>query len=254
MFSAFHVVVFVLTVTAAAASAMLCSKAISGAGSVSGTGSGSKKLSLTLSISGWILLALELYKQLFIYYIVNGGVYDWWYFPFQLCSVPMYLCILLPFIRNNSAMLTFMTGYTFLSAMAALIYPEDFLRPYISLTLHGFIWHGILLFISLTILYSGYADLSFRGFRNATALFILLCGIAVMINIFTEPLMLNAGVRNSYAAMFYLNPYHISPQPVVGSVQKTLGIPAGLMLYVISIIAASSGITALFSRMHLPRK
>lgn len=50
-----------------------------------------------------ILLALsECYKQMFLYYIVNGRKYDWWYFPFQLCSIPMYLCLILP-LQQNSA-------------------------------------------------------------------------------------------------------------------------------------------------------
>lgn len=52
---------------------------------------------------GLILSAAELYKQGFLYYIVNGGQYDWWYFPFQLCSIPMYLCLLLPLLNRLAA-------------------------------------------------------------------------------------------------------------------------------------------------------
>ena len=53
-----------------------------------------------LFICGLLLALSEVYKQLFRYYIVNGGHYDWWYFPFQLCSVPMYLCLLLPLLQT----------------------------------------------------------------------------------------------------------------------------------------------------------
>lgn len=45
-----------------------------------------------------ILGLTELYKQGFIYYIENGRTYDWWYFPFQLCSVPMYLGLFIPMV------------------------------------------------------------------------------------------------------------------------------------------------------------
>ncbi|MBR0399710.1 MAG: YwaF family protein [Mogibacterium sp.] len=198
-----------------------------------------------LASAGWLLAALEAYKQLFLYYIVNSWHYDWWFFPFQLCSVPMYLCILLPFARGRvrASFLTFMATFTFISAAAALIFPEDFMRSYVSLTVHGFVWHGILLFISLYILFSGMADLSRKGFVRASILFACLCVPAVLINAATEPLM-NAAhaaneIPNSYAAMFYLSPYHISPQPVVGAVQQMTGIPAGLMLYALAIIAAA---------------
>ena len=47
-----------------------------------------------LFFCGVILAASEIYKQLFLYYVVNQEQYDWWYFPFQLCSLPMYFCLL----------------------------------------------------------------------------------------------------------------------------------------------------------------
>lgn len=213
-----------------------------------------------LSVTGWLLFILEICKQIFLYTIVNGGAYDWWYFPFQLCSVPMYLCMLLPFTgaRIRNTFLTFMSGYTFISAAAALIYPEDFLRPYVFLTAHGFLWHGILLFISLVIILSGTAaePVSAGGsLLRAACLFVLLCVIAVCINMAVEPSMqaihaAHPEVAHSWAAMFYLNPYHISPQPVISGIQKTAGIPAGLVIYAFAIILAGSAFTALSGHLR----
>ncbi len=200
-----------------------------------------------LEFTGWVLVILEIWKQLFLYFIVNGGAYDWWYFPFQLCSVQMYLCILLPSAGNRmqSAFLTFIGGYTFVSAVATLIYPEDILRTYTALTIHGFVWHGLLLFISLVVLLSGAADASARGLFSACGLFAAMCVMAVLINMAAEPAMqagiaAHTGIRHSWAAMFYLNPYHLSPQPIVSSIQKTAGIPAGLLLYSVAVAAAGS--------------
>ena len=201
------------------------------------------KTTCVFAVTGWILVILEIWKQLFLFYIVNNGAYDWWYFPFQLCSVPMYLCILLPWAgkRRRKTYLTFIGGYTFVSAVATLIYPEDILRSYTALTVHGFVWHGLLLFISLVVLLTGSADTSARGLLRAFSLFVILSVIAVGINVFAEPIMQTTpGLPHSWAAMFYLNPYHISPQPLVGSIQKTAGIPAGLLLYSIAVAAAGS--------------
>lgn len=41
-----------------------------------------------MNLCGIILAFGELYKQLFLYVIVNHGKYDWWYFPFQLAALP----------------------------------------------------------------------------------------------------------------------------------------------------------------------
>ena len=137
-------------------------------------------------------------------------------------------------------MLIFMADYTLLGAAAALIYPEDFLRSYTALTIHGFVWHGILLFISLTIILSDAGDSSEGDFISSTVIFCILSLAALAINIAAEPLMQASHTEHSYAAMFYLNPYHLSPQPLVSAVQQQLGIPAGLILYSLCIIAAAA--------------
>lgn len=252
MYGAFHIVAVLVVVIAAVLGAAAVSRACK---------TSRARVIRILAACGWILAILEVYKQLFLYHIVNGGTYDWWYFPFQLCSVPMYLCILLPVLckagKACNAILTFLATYTFVGAVAALTVPEDFLRSYVTLTLHGFIWHGILLFICLVVVFSGIADLSLGGFMRSTVLFGSLCVIAVIINVIVEPVMAKAHaaglVPNPYAAMFYLNPYHLSPQPIVDTVQKSAGIPLGLALYVIVIIAVSGLVALVFRRLFKAR-
>lgn len=51
---------------------------------------------------GVVLILSEIFKQLFLYVIVNDYNYNWWYFPFQLCSVPMYLCLIIPWIKQKT--------------------------------------------------------------------------------------------------------------------------------------------------------
>ena len=255
LFGASHICAALFTVAAAVCVAAGITKRIKAAeppgNNPTGTVAGipghkqRRKLIRILAGTGWVLVVLEVYKQLFLYYVVNGGAYDWWYFPFQLCSVPMYLCILLPLVPQvvQKTFLTFMGGYTFISAAAALIYPADMLRSYATLTLHGFIWHGLLLFISLLIFFCGASDSSPRGLLGAALLFGILCVIAITINVAAGP----------SASMFYLNPYRISLQPLVGDVQKVLGIPAGLILYALVIVAAGSLANVLLRRLSCDR-
>ena len=250
LFGGFHIIASLAAVSVAVLLAFAVSKI-----AFAGRSLCKKRVVRVLAITGWILVILEIWKQLFLYYIVNNGAYDWWYFPFQLCSVPMYLCILLPLVskRYRQTFMTFLGGYTFVSAVATLIFPEDILRSYTALTVHGFVWHGLLLFISLVVLLTGSADASVRGLLRAFGLFAILCGIAVLINVLSEPIMaVTAGISHSWAAMFYLNPYHISPQPIVSGIQKTAGIPAGLVLYVFVIAAVSSITCVLLQNTALP--
>ncbi len=282
MFSFGQIAASVITIAAAVCAALFvtkCSRSASAHTPHSEAASRSETaLVRVIAAAGLLLLILEAYKQLFLYYIVNGSCYDWWFFPFQLCSVPMYLCVMLPVLyrrritggsaerhsepngfcgRMYEAILTFLACYTFVSSVSALVYPEDFLRSYASLTVHGFVWHGILLFISLIVVFgssNALADLSARGFLRTTVLFLCLCPAAVLINVLTEPLMQESAAPHSYAAMFYLNPYHISPQPLIGSIQEAAGIPAGLIVYICIIIVISGVFCFLWNRVRRSRQ
>ena len=254
----FHVFAVMITVTLAVFASVLvvratCSRRARSVGSIERYGAGGqpgyKKRIRFLAAAGWLMALSEIYKQLFLYHIVNEGAFDWWFFPFQLCSVPMYMCILLPFVKENvqKILLTFMTGFTFISAVCALIYPEDMLRPYVSLTVHGFAWHGVLLMISIVAGASGMADLTLKGYIRSVFLFLGLSAAAVGINVIGERISAESILR-SYPNMFYLSPYHMSDQPFVDIAEKSLGRLPAMGLYVLAIILLA-GVTDFIFRI-----
>ena len=59
-----------------------------------------KKADMIVLLYGLFILVLEIYKQLYMTYILNDGIYGWSYFPYQFCSVPMYVALICPFIKN----------------------------------------------------------------------------------------------------------------------------------------------------------
>ena len=134
-----------------------------------------KKFDRIMLISGVILLIGELYKQLMNFYVVNDHVYDWWIFPFQLCSLPMYLCPLLIMIHNEKRhriLCTFLLDFNMMGAVATFIDPSGIFHPYWMLTLHGILWHLMLIFVGFVIIFSHEADLTTRGFLRTLPLFL----------------------------------------------------------------------------------
>jgi hypothetical protein len=247
LFGSFHIILAIASVMTAVMAARFAARFVrvgAGASDIANSidaDARRRRLDILLLLIGMLLAMLETFKQIYLYFSSGNTAYDWWYFPFQLCSVPMYLCALIPFVgpRLRSTFLTFMGGYTFVSAVAALVYPEDILSAAPVMIAHGFIWHAILLFISLLIFMTGTADASAAGLARAALLFAALSVVALMINIAVEPVMQTGSAAHRYAAMFYLNPYHLSPQPIISDIQKAAGIPAGLLIY--SIVTAIAG-------------
>lgn len=184
-----------------------------------------------LFILGIVLILLELYKQFFSYAIVNHHTYDWWIFPFQLCSLPMYLCILLPFLKERFASIieTFLMDFTILGASLALLFPEDMMHVFITLTAHAFIWHFILLLIGFHI---AFYRKTFPRYRDVAYLFLLFSIVATCFNI----------IFHSYGDidMFYISPYMPFSQPIFDLMEPVIGRIPTILIYLIS--ACSGGL------------
>ncbi|MCB7317215.1 TMEM164 family acyltransferase [Lacrimispora sp. 210928-DFI.3.58] len=187
-----------------------------------------------LFLCGLILAASEAYKQGFLYTVCGNGHYDWWYFPFQLCSIPMYLCLLLPLLkkRNMQKLLTvfytFIQDFGLLGGIMALAEPSGLMHPYWTLTLHGFLWHFILIFIGLTCALTGNGKKGIRDFLDTIPLFLFCCAAATCINILSHPY--------GNADMFYISPYYPNGQVIFHQIALTIGILPGNLLYLLSVI------------------
>ena len=135
---------------------------------------------------GLFLIVCEAYKLLFYYFVIGHGSFQWWVFPFQLCSIPMYLCLAANLVRKEhtrSAIYTFLCAYNLLGGFLALLEPSGLSHDYWTLTLHGFVWHTLLVFIGLFLILSGNGPKSLKDVGRATVLFLILCGMAFCINL-----------------------------------------------------------------------
>ena len=192
----------------------------------------SKNPSAVLWTCGALLAASEIYKQLFLYRVVNQGCYDWWYFPFQLCSTPMYLCLLFPLFpqgRFRTAAAVYLQSFGFLGGIMALAEPSGLMHPYWTLTLHGLGWHILLVFIACYCTASGLASKTGCRFLSALPLFFAFCLTATAINLFTE----------GQADMFYISPYYPVTQVVFHEISVALGTWPGIAVYLASVCAGA---------------
>ncbi len=192
----------------------------------------SKNPSAVLRTCGALLAVSEIYKQLFLYRVVNQGCYNWWYFPFQLCSTPMYLCLLFPLFpqeRFRTAAAVYLQSFGFLGGIMALAEPSGLMHPYWTLTLHGLGWHILLVFIACYCTASGLACKTGCRFLSALPLFFIFCLAATAINLFTE----------GQADMFYISPYYPVTQVLFHEISVALGIGPGIAVYLASVCAGA---------------
>ena len=186
-----------------------------------------KQNRIVLVSVGVFLMLTEVYKQLFYYFIVGEHSYEWWIFPFQLCSVPMYLCVIAPLLRPGrlqSGMYHFMSTYNLLGGVMAVIEPSGLLHKYLSLTLHAFVWHILLIFIGLYLIATGRCAKNFPDFRQATYTFLGLAALAFCIN------LIFWNVSEGTINMFYVGPRY-SPLVVFEQISRSAGWYVSTALY-----------------------
>lgn len=108
--------------------------------------------------TGMLLLIAEIYKQLFYTFYINGGTYPFDRFPFQLCSIPMYFCLILPWLKESrikQALYSFTASFGFMGGFVSYFSPESMCLSYWTLTIHSFTWHMILVFLGLYLFFTG---------------------------------------------------------------------------------------------------
>lgn len=200
-----------------------------------------KQNKLILGTAGGFLLLTEIYKQLFYTLVIGGGKYQWWIFPFQLCSIPMYFCLIAPFIKPGKVqkgMYNFMLAFNLMSGFIAFIEPSGLVHEYWTLTLHAFIWHMLLVFIGLYIGFSGRAGLHLKDYKYAIVTFVILCVIAFSFNLLFWKMPAATDNPGGHMNMFYVGPAD-SPLIVFKDFCKNLGWYVNTPIYIACLCVAA---------------
>ena len=199
---------------------------------------------------GVFMVLGEIWKQYFSYIYVCGRQISLWYFPWQLCSISMYLGVLLPLIKGRAreTCLIFLGTYSLLAALMALAVPADMLRIQILLASHGFLYHGLMILQSIAAILmmkrhqkdapKQFRDI-FRAFTPSLLLFFVAAAIAEMVNIISH-IALHDPDREPN--MFSITPYYESTQPVFHEIALAIGIIPEIILYLLLISLASFGL------------
>ncbi len=102
-----------------------------------------------LLVCGAVLMITEVFKQIFLYRLL--GSYPWSDFPFQLCSIPMYFCVLDCFMSRRWIE-QFIMIFGLIGAVASFCVPQASFSGYILLTIHSLFWHTMLLILGVFLM------------------------------------------------------------------------------------------------------
>ena len=204
-----------------------------------------------IALISWIIvLVLEIYKQLVFTVSLEDSefVYDfqWYAFPFQFCSSPLYVLPFIAFLpseKYRDVFIGFMATFSLFAGIAVMLYPGDVFIRTIGIDIQTMVHHGSQ--VALGIFFAVHfmkrqerASLK-RFCVGAVATFTAMLIIAMVMNIIVYHAFLANGIDETFN-MFYISPYFDCTLPVLSGVYATVPYPVFLAIYIIgfSFVAA----------------
>ena len=135
-----------------------------------------------------ILVALlEVYKQVNYTFSVSDGTivsdYQWYAFPFQFCSTPMYVGLLAGIFsrgRLHNALCSYLATYAIFAGAAVLFYPTTIFIGTVGINVQSMLCHGAMIFLGVYLYATGHVKLRHKTILYALPVFTAAVAIAAM--------------------------------------------------------------------------
>lgn len=186
-----------------------------------------KKTLLVMSI---IMIILEVYKQLSFSFNDNTWYYQWYAFPFQFCSTPMYIALIASLTKNKKLeknLYCFLATYGMIAGLSVMLYPASVFIEETLINIQTMVHHGFMVVMGVFIIINEKLKPNLKTITDGLKVFITLVLIALITNIITYYIGIDGGLR-----LFYISPFHISELPVFNIIQENVPYIVFLMSYI----------------------
>ncbi len=209
-----------------------------------------KQADRVVLIIGIILLVIETYKQ--IVYTIDAGHYLWYFFPLQFCSMPIYVCMIFPFIKNQKikdAGYAFLAFYGLIGGLAVMLYPGDvFSTRLITIAMHTMIWHSSMVIVGIYLLIKKQYGKRLLELVPAGAVWFSFVIIAQLVNV-----IVNYGIApgEKIVNFFFISPDQVCSLVILNDIQTISG--SWLLMFICYIIAFTLAALIVWSFTKLVR-
>lgn len=197
-----------------------------------------KFINVNMLTIGIVLIVSEIFKQLIHSLDVIDGVaawdYSWRNFPFQFCSVPIYLMIIAGALRKGKAyetILTFLATFSLWAGIVVVIYPSTVLSAIVFFSLHTMLWHGSMVVVGFMLLATKTVQLRFKNVLKACIIFAIVVSIAQIMNLLWPLFKIDKTFN-----MFYISPHYTCDMPILDTIQEKAPYVVFLLCYILGFV------------------
>lgn len=203
-----------------------------------------KGINIVLLTVGIALIVFEIYKQVIYSFNYNNGggtstwSYQWYAFPFQFCSTPMYLMTLAGILRKGKTydcLTSYLATFALFAGLTVMIYPGDVFTGPIGINIQTMFWHSSMFVIGFMLLATRSVEFKFKTILKATIVFIIMVAMALIMNIIWH----YCGTDASFN-MFYISPYLPCTLVILDVIYKSTPYVIFLMIYILGFMLAAT--------------
>lgn len=202
-----------------------------------------KSLRKILLVYAIVCIALEVYKQLsFTFDVSNSGEitsgYQWYAFPFQFCSIPMYVALLAALIPSDKfrhGAISFLATFGVIAGVLVMAAPTTVFIETIGINIQTMVHHGGQTCIGLYLLIRGGACKTVGAELGGIAFFLSAVGTALLLDCTVIHLL----PEGTTFDMFFLSPHFDTTLPVYVNIEPHVSFPVFVFLYVFPFITVS---------------
>lgn len=193
-------------------------------------------------VTAILVTVLEIYKQINYSFSYENGIafdYQWYAFPFQFCSTPMYIGLLAGLIKKgkvHDSLCAYLATYAIFAGLAVMLYPNDVFISTIGINIQTMICHGSMITIGIYLFATGHVKLEHQTILKALPVFAITVAIAAVMN----EIAYFAGLLETETFNMFFISGHCPPHlPVYSMVQTLLPFPVALILYIFGFTLAA---------------
>ena len=209
-----------------------------------------KKILLIVSL---VSIFLEIYKQInYSFSYQDGIIYDfqWYAFPFQFCSTPMYVGLLaglLPDGKLHRALTAYLATFSPFAGLCVMLYPEQVFITTIGINIQTMICHGLMISLGIFLLGSNYVGSEHKTILPAMSVFAVLVAVAAVMN---EIAYFSGLLERETFNMFYFSPHCEPSLPVFSLVQPLVPPFVSMIIYILAFTLAAYVILLISMGLH----
>lgn len=214
-----------------------------------------------LVVSAVIVFVLEIYKQINFTFSYDGTTitadYQWYIFPFQLCSTPMYISLIAGIVRHkkvHDALCAYLATFALFAGLCVMFYPPQVYVSTIGINIQSMICHGAMIAVGIYLFGTKYVKAQHKTIVKAIPVFAVCVVVAMILN---EIAYFSGLLENETFNMFFISPHCEPSLPVYSLVQAVVPFPWCLFIYIIAFSAAAYIIlliTMLIGKLATKRK